>query len=249
MSGFANITGQADGPPTLPPFMLADGVASLNAAYAVMMALYHRDVHGGAGPADRHQPDRAAGPPARELDAELRPTGAGAGPRRATCWDSAPRNTYRTADGRWLAMSGSSPNSRCALFRAIDRADLVDNPDFADPQRRRARRRGRRDRRRLDRPPTLAEAMDVLRAAEVAAAPVYDISDWSPTSTCRPAVFVDVGDDRTRRHDGPGAGAAPGDTRARSSTSVARIGDDNDEVYGDLLGLGADRLDELQPGT
>jgi crotonobetainyl-CoA:carnitine CoA-transferase CaiB-like acyl-CoA transferase len=46
MSGFANITGEADGPPTLPPFMLADGVASLNAAYAVMMALYHRDDHG-----------------------------------------------------------------------------------------------------------------------------------------------------------------------------------------------------------
>jgi crotonobetainyl-CoA:carnitine CoA-transferase CaiB-like acyl-CoA transferase len=49
MSGFAHITGPAGGPPTLPPFMLADCVASLNAAYAVMMALYHRDVHGGPG--------------------------------------------------------------------------------------------------------------------------------------------------------------------------------------------------------
>src|ERR1700692_2543351 len=49
MSGFAHITGPAGGPPTLPPFMLADGVASLNAASAGMMALYHRDVHGGPG--------------------------------------------------------------------------------------------------------------------------------------------------------------------------------------------------------
>ena len=49
MSGFAHVTGQPDGPPTLPPFMLADGVASLAATYAVMMALYHRDVHGGGG--------------------------------------------------------------------------------------------------------------------------------------------------------------------------------------------------------
>ncbi len=49
MSGFAHLTGQPDGPPTLPPFMLADGVASLAATYAVMMALYHRDVHGGTG--------------------------------------------------------------------------------------------------------------------------------------------------------------------------------------------------------
>ena len=49
MSGFAHVTGEPDGPPTLPPFMLADGVASLAATYAVMMALYHRDVHGGEG--------------------------------------------------------------------------------------------------------------------------------------------------------------------------------------------------------
>ena len=49
MSGFAHLTGQPDGPPTLPPFMLADGVAALAATYAVMMALYHRDVHGGGG--------------------------------------------------------------------------------------------------------------------------------------------------------------------------------------------------------
>ena len=49
MSGFAHVTGQPDGPPTLPPFLLADGVASQSATAAVMMALYHRDVHGGAG--------------------------------------------------------------------------------------------------------------------------------------------------------------------------------------------------------
>ena len=49
MSGFAHVTGEPDGPPTLPPFFLADGVASQTAAAAVMMALYHRDVHGGGG--------------------------------------------------------------------------------------------------------------------------------------------------------------------------------------------------------
>src|SRR5438552_2332922 len=45
MSGFANVVGQADGPPSLPPFPLADSVAALYAAYGVMVALYHRDVH------------------------------------------------------------------------------------------------------------------------------------------------------------------------------------------------------------
>ncbi len=49
MSGFAQVTGEPDGPPTLPPFMLADGVAAQAATWAVMMALYHRDLHGGGG--------------------------------------------------------------------------------------------------------------------------------------------------------------------------------------------------------
>jgi crotonobetainyl-CoA:carnitine CoA-transferase CaiB-like acyl-CoA transferase len=49
MSGFAAITGEADGPPTLPPFGLADSIAGLTAANATMMALYHRDARGGAG--------------------------------------------------------------------------------------------------------------------------------------------------------------------------------------------------------
>jgi crotonobetainyl-CoA:carnitine CoA-transferase CaiB-like acyl-CoA transferase len=39
MSGFAHQTGQEDGPPTLPPFGLADGVAGVTGALAVMMAL------------------------------------------------------------------------------------------------------------------------------------------------------------------------------------------------------------------
>jgi crotonobetainyl-CoA:carnitine CoA-transferase CaiB-like acyl-CoA transferase len=49
MSGFAAITGDPDGPPTLPPFGLADGIAALTTAQAIMTALYHRDVHDGAG--------------------------------------------------------------------------------------------------------------------------------------------------------------------------------------------------------
>ena len=48
-SGFAHITGQADGPPTLPSFALADGIAALVGTYAVMMALYYRDVQNRPG--------------------------------------------------------------------------------------------------------------------------------------------------------------------------------------------------------
>ena len=47
MSGFAAITGEPDGPPTLPPFGLADGIAALAAAFATMTALRARETHRG----------------------------------------------------------------------------------------------------------------------------------------------------------------------------------------------------------
>src|SRR6202042_719692 len=88
---------------------------------------------------------------------------------------SAPRNAFETSDGRWLVISSASPNIALRVFRAIDRPDLVDEPEFSDPVRRQARAHEVDDlvagwiRRR-----TLAEAMDVFERADVAAAPVYD---------------------------------------------------------------------------
>jgi crotonobetainyl-CoA:carnitine CoA-transferase CaiB-like acyl-CoA transferase len=176
MSGFAHITGEADAPPTLPPFMLADGVASLNAAYAVMTALYHRDVHGAAGQLiDINLID----PLARLLEQSLLTYDqTGVVPHRAgNRWDiSAPRNTYRTKDGRWLAMSGSAPTVALRVFRAIGRPDLAEDPDFADPQRRLARA-GEVDKVVADwvAGRTLDDAMAVFEREEIAAAPVYDV--------------------------------------------------------------------------
>ena len=49
MSGFAAATGPADGPPTLPSFPMADMVAALAGAAAVLAALRHRDHVSGRG--------------------------------------------------------------------------------------------------------------------------------------------------------------------------------------------------------
>ncbi len=49
MSGFAHITGQPDGPPTLPGFGLADAVAGQFGTWSVMFALYERDNKSGKG--------------------------------------------------------------------------------------------------------------------------------------------------------------------------------------------------------
>ena len=73
MSGFAHQTGQEDGPPTLPPFGLADGVAGIAGAYAVLTALYHRDARRRRGPGDRPRPAGAAAGHPRARPDRVRP--------------------------------------------------------------------------------------------------------------------------------------------------------------------------------
>lgn len=248
MSGFAHVTGEADGPPTLPPFMLADGVASLNAAYAVMMALYHRDVHGAGGQLiDINLVD----PLARLLEQNLLGYDQlGIVPHRAgNRWDiSAPRNTYRTSDGRWLVMSGSSPALALRVFRAIGRDDLVADADFSDPQRRLARAV------EVDAvvaewiaAHTLSEAMTVFDAAEVAAAPVYEITDLVADEQLRHReVFVSVADDEL----GAMTVQAPVPRFSGHAGKVdslgPRLGEHTAEVYRELLGLTGEEIDHLR---
>jgi len=247
MSGFAHITGAADGPPTLPPFMLADGVASLNAAYAVMMALYHRDVHGAGGQLiDINLVD----PLTRLLEQTLLGYDQlGIVPQRSgNRWDiSAPRNTYRTSDGRWLAMSGSSPALALRVFRAIGRDDLVADGDFSDPQRRLARAVEVDDvvAEWVARH-TLSEAMAVFDAAEVAAAPVYDITQLVADEQLQHReVFVSVPDDEL----GTMTVQAPVPRFSADDGKVAhlgpKLGEHNVEVYGHVLGLNASEVDDL----
>jgi crotonobetainyl-CoA:carnitine CoA-transferase CaiB-like acyl-CoA transferase len=129
MSGFAAATGEPDGPPTLPPFGLADGIASLATAYAIMVALHARTATGRGQVVDLAivEPIMAMlGPQITRWDqlGTLQPrTG-----NRST--NNAPRNTYRTGDGHWVAVSTSSQSIAERLLRLVGRPDLVDQPWF-----------------------------------------------------------------------------------------------------------------------
>ena len=176
MSGFAQVTGQPDGPPTLPPFMLADGVAAQAATWAVMMALYHRDVHGGTG---QLVDVNLIEPLARLIESStLAFDQLGISPRpgrQPTCRPARPATpTGRPTTSGWPSRA-PRPTSSSGSIRSIGRADLAEDPDYVDPVRR--QERGLEvDALVADwvRQRTLDEAMKVFLEAEVAAAPVYD---------------------------------------------------------------------------
>jgi len=175
-SGYAHVTGEPDGPPTLPSFPLADGVAALTGTYAILAALWARDRNGGIG---------------EEIDISLyEPLLSMTGPmlinytkggtvsnregNRAR-W-STPRNTYRTKDGRWIAVSSAADSPAMRLFRAIGREDLTQDPGWAT-NRERLKRVDECDGLIADwmLKHTQAEAMAHLNKFDVLAAPVNDI--------------------------------------------------------------------------
>lgn len=177
MSGFAAITGQPDGPPTLPPFGLADGIAALAAANAIQMCLYHRDVGGGTG----QVVDLAIiepilsilGPQPIWYD-QLGIVQERTGNRSV---NNAPRNTYRTADGRWVAVSTSAQAVAERVMRLVGHPEVIDEEWFATGSDR-ARHADQLDgyvadwiaHRDLD------EVVEEFEKAEAAVAPVYDIT-------------------------------------------------------------------------
>jgi crotonobetainyl-CoA:carnitine CoA-transferase CaiB-like acyl-CoA transferase len=178
MSGFAAMNGFPDREPVLPPLSLADMVAGLYGATATLVALREREVNGGAGQViDLPLLDpllSILGPEAAiyQLTGTVKQR---TGSRSNT---AAPRNVYRTSDGRWLAISASMQVMAERLFRAIGRADLLADPKFRTNADRLthaaeldaiiAGQVGGR---------TLADNLAFFDQANVTAAPVYDIAE------------------------------------------------------------------------
>ncbi|MFF4254616.1 CaiB/BaiF CoA transferase family protein [Streptomyces sp. NPDC001663] len=130
MSGFAAITGEPDTPPTLPPFGLADSIAGLATAYAVMTALSARDRTGEGQVVDMAIIEpilTVLGPQPIWYD-QLGHVQPRTGNRSQ---NNAPRGTYRTADGTWVAVSTSAQSIAERVLRLVGRPELIDEPWFA----------------------------------------------------------------------------------------------------------------------
>ncbi|WP_406351469.1 CaiB/BaiF CoA transferase family protein [Streptomyces sp. NBC_00658] len=177
MSGFAAITGEPDAPPTLPPFGLADSIAGLATAYAVMTALTARERTGEGQVVDMAIIEpilTVLGPQPLWYD-QLGHVQPRTGNRSA---NNAPRNTYRTADGSWVAVSTSAQSIAERLMRLVGRPELIDEPWFATGADR-ARHADVLDEAVgawiADR--TRTEVLEAFEKAEAAVAPIQDVRD------------------------------------------------------------------------
>ncbi len=247
MSRFAAKTGFPRHPPVLPNVALADMVAGIYGAFAVVTAIHARMAHGAPGQVidlSLLEPLISIIGPDAAVFAATGQVPFRIGNRLSV---SAPRNVYHTLDGRFLAVSASMQPMFERLMTAIGHPQLIQDARF----RTNSDRVANVD--ELDRiidgfisARTLEANIHFFEAAGITAAPVYDVSQLvaDPHVIAR-GVFVDAPDPAlgtVRMHNiTPRLTGTPG----RIRTPAPELGEHNAAVFGEL-GLREADLAELR---
>lgn len=174
MSGFAGLSGEPDGAPLLPPIALTDELTGIVGAFAVMVALHHRDRTGEGQVVDINLLEsilQVMGPlPAAYASLGYLQPRLGAGIPYTV-----PRGTFECSDGVWIAISASAES---VANRVLELLGVADDPRFRTFTDRAEHRdelnalvRGWCAARTSD------DALAAFAAAEAAAARVYSIAD------------------------------------------------------------------------
>ena len=247
-SGFASVTGEADGPPTLPNFGLADGVAAAYGTFATMFALYHRDAKGGNGQyidLSIYEPlFQVLGPQPLQFD-QLGIIQKRWGNRSK---NNAPRNTYRTRDGHWVALSTNTPSIVRRVMTLCGGKKVSEDPRFQTPQDRVAHIEeidgivaawiGRHD---------LQVVLEQFEKVEAAIGPAYDIGQifQDPQYQAR-ADIIEVLDEDLGPIKMTNAFPFMSETPAEVRHAGPRKGQHNHDILVGELGLSEHELVELE---
>jgi crotonobetainyl-CoA:carnitine CoA-transferase CaiB-like acyl-CoA transferase len=214
----------------------------------VLLALYHRDTESGRGQVvdvSLLEPLLTLLGPGPSVYDQLEIVPGRHGNRSP---NNAPRNTYITRDGRWVAISASATSIAERVLRLVGRPDIAEQPWF-DSARERVKRGDQ-----LDgivagwiRARDFDEVMAAFQNVGAAIAPILDVEQLvnDPQVEALDAITTiedeDLGPLQMQNVMFRLAGT-PGAIRFAGR----RLGQDNEAVYGEQLGLDEERLAELR---
>ena len=247
MSGIPAFTGEPNGPPTLPGFPMADSVTALFGAYACLSSIWERDRNGGIG----QEIDMALYESLFRL-VESQVIGfdqLGIVKRRVgnRIEEDAPRNTYKTLDEKWVAISASSDRTWKRLAEAIGRAELAKDPRFSTTSNRVANVD------ELDKilgdwfeKVTMDDAVQHMESHDVVVGPVMGIAEIFEHEQYRAREnIVDVVDDDFGLVKMQAPVGRFSSTPPALRWSGRHIGADNKYIFTELLGLDPEELQRL----
>jgi formyl-CoA transferase len=212
-----------------------------------MFALYHRDVHHGSGQVIDVSLFESLFSLLGPLPAEYQSLGRLRERNGSRSKNAGPRGCYRTSDGRYVAVSGSTPKMAERFLQAYGLDHLLADERFRTNE---ARVRHAAD---LDEQivaaiasRSLQENLQIIDRNELTAIAVQTVADiekdphWQARN-----LLVDVpnGAGTIRMHNVvPRMSATPGEVRDAGGA----LGEDNDAIYGDELGLSGEQREGLR---
>jgi len=134
-AGFVHINGEEKGPPLLPGFGLADSTTGLMAAFLASAALHEKRRSGKGQVVDLAIYETLftlLGPQPIDYD-QLGEVQQRQGSRLPF---TAPRNTYRSKDGKWVSIAGSAQSTFERICQALEIPHVVKMAPFIDNRKR-----------------------------------------------------------------------------------------------------------------
>jgi formyl-CoA transferase len=211
-----------------------------------MFALYHRDVHGGGGQVVDVSLFESLFSLLGPLAAEYAALGRLRERTGSRSRNAGPRGCYRTSDGRYIAVSGSTPKMAERFLQAYGLAALLDDPCFATNEAR-VQHAAELDERitAAVASRTLSENLRIIDEHALTAVAVQTVADIERDPHWRVRqLLVDVPNGRgtIRMHNVvPRLSETPGAIRKAGGS----IGQDNQAIYGTELGLTCDEITGL----
>jgi crotonobetainyl-CoA:carnitine CoA-transferase CaiB-like acyl-CoA transferase len=246
-SGFAAMNGEPGGAPIVPSFPLADMASGLYAVNALMFALYARDARGGTGQVIDVALFESLFSLLGPLAAEYSALGRLREREGSRSKNAGPRGCYRTKDGRWVAVSGSTPKMAERFLDAYSLGHLLSDERFATNESRvRHSRELDAEVARAIADRTLEQNLDIIRENSLTAVAVQTVADIEKDPHWRMRqLIVDVpnGASSVRMHGvTPRLSLTPGEIRWPGGA----LGEHNTEVYRTEMGLSCDELQRLK---
>jgi formyl-CoA transferase len=248
-SGVTYASGNPDGPPTRPGFALADYMSAAYNAFAIAMVLYHRDTRGdGRGQVidlALYEPLLRASEAAAVLYDRFGVVRERTGNRHPA---AVPSGMYETRDGAHVVLFAAPDHLFVRLAESMGRPELPSDPRFAHAGAR------RKNADALEAEITrwvngfdVDDVLERLLAGRVPASRVNSIADVfaDPQVAAREnLVPVPDGNGEEVRMVGvlPKLSRTPGRIRHGGRS----LGADNEEVYGELLGLSPEAIRALR---
>eukprot|EP00475_Leptophrys_vorax_P038990 TRINITY_DN6966_c0_g1_i1.p1 TRINITY_DN6966_c0_g1~~TRINITY_DN6966_c0_g1_i1.p1 ORF type:complete len:344 (+),score=96.68 TRINITY_DN6966_c0_g1_i1:115-1032(+) len=245
--GFRHINGFPGGPPVRPNLSLGDSLAALHAAFGVSLALVNRLKK-------KHEPQQEEEGGGQVVDVAIYESmfnmlesivpefdrfGVERGPSGSTLTGIVPTNTYLCADGKYVVIGGNGDSIFRRLMHAAGRDDMAADPRFQDNTGRVTHQE------EIDRAIeawtkalSAKEVVSRMDHAGVPAGLIYSVKDMfdDPHYQAR-GMFEEVAVTGSEPLKIPAIVPRLTETPGRTHWAGPGVGEHNEEIYVDLLGM------------